>query len=448
MQPASIINGGDEGRAAPTPAAPTPVPSALPSRIGKYDVRGEIGKGTLVKVFRAQDTDIGRPVILKILAGSRDRRLIELFRREVMAAARLRHRNLITIYELGEHAGMPFAAMQDPEGCELRTSMAPGALTLLQKAGIMSQVAEGLQTAHQGGLAYVGVRPSGILLTGDRSVLIQDFSIVRLITEEQDEDVSYAAPEELKNGALPDALCDIFSFGVIYYELLAGVHPFRNGAPPALREAAPDCPEALERIIHRAMEPSRERRYQSVEQLLDDAEPILCELKRTRAAALLVDARRMQRSGEIEQAQGIVREMLELDPANRKAREMQAALRAEQQRRILEERLRTLFKEADEEAAARRFARAVEILHTAAQLEGAPPEAARRLDDMCARLERSQNAAELLAEARRKPPRRGRWIRAVPSSPIFRPPSPPRPSDAKVSRKRGRCSPKRVSRKP
>ena len=131
----------------------------------------------------------------------------------------------------------------------------------------------------------------------------------------------------------------------------------------------------------------------------EDAEPILCELKRARAATLLADARRMQAAGQIEQAQSVVREVLELDPANRKARQMHAGLRAEQQRRMLQERLRALFQEADEEAAARRFARAVEILHSAAQLDGSGPEAEQRLEQMCARLERSQNAAQLLADA-------------------------------------------------
>ena len=108
----------------------------------------------------------------------------------------------------------------------------------------------------------------------------------------------------------------------------------------------------------------------------------------------------MQGAGQIEEAQCVVREVLELDPANRKARQMQAGMRAEQQRRVLQERLRVLFQEAEEEAAARRFARAVEVLNSAVQLEGRGGEAERRQEQMCARLEQCQNAAQLLADAR------------------------------------------------
>ena len=100
----------------------------------------------------------------------------------------------------------------------------------------MWQVAEGLRAAHHGGLTYVGIRPSGISLADDGSAVIQDFSIVRLIGEEQDEDVSYASPEELKAGSSPDALCDVFSFGAIYYELLTGAHPFAERHPVAIAE--------------------------------------------------------------------------------------------------------------------------------------------------------------------------------------------------------------------
>jgi TonB family protein len=398
MQAASAMSGGEEPL---TPGMPGGPDGARPARIGKYEVRSEVGKGTLVKLFRASDRDTGRSVILKVLTGSRDRRLVELFRRVVGTAARLRHRNLITIYELGEHAGLPFAAMQDLEGRELRASMGRHSpLTLLQKISIMEQVAEGLQTAHHGGLTYVGVRPSGISLTDEGSAVIHDFSIVRLIGEEQDEDVSYAAPEELKAGALPDQLCDVFSFGAMLYELLAGAHPFRAAVPIPLRKVAPDCPEDLERLVHRAFQLERDRRYQSMDEVLDDLPPILCELKRARAAALLVDARRLQRAGQIDEAQRVAREVMELDPASRAARELHAGLRSEQQRRQAQERLHTLFREADEEAVARRFARAVEILNAALQLDSSSAEAAQRLEGMCTRLERSQNAAQLLMEAR------------------------------------------------
>src|SRR5438270_477892 len=150
MQQPGTTRGGEESRASATP----PIPAGnVPSRIGKYQVTAEIGNGTLVKLFRASDRDTGRPVLLKVLTDTSDHRLVEMFRREVANAARLCHRNLITIYELGEHERLPFAAMQDLDGGDLRHVIrAERPLTLLQKVTIMWQVGEGLRAAHHGGL--------------------------------------------------------------------------------------------------------------------------------------------------------------------------------------------------------------------------------------------------------------------------------------------------------
>jgi serine/threonine-protein kinase len=398
MQAAGTLSGGEEARA---PGAAVTSASALPVRIGKYAVLAEVGAGTLVRSFRASDQGTGRPVLLKLLTNKDSQRLVELFRREVGYAARIHHPNLITIYELGDHAGLPFAASQDVEGRDLSSALREQSrLSLLEKVTIMWQIAEGLRVAHRGGLSYVGIRPSGITLTSSGSAVIHDFSIVRPIGDEQDEDLSYAAPEELQADVQPDALCDTFSFGAIYHELLTGARPLRDGGAAALRESAPECPEGLERLVRRALDTNRARRYQSMDDLQDDAEPVFCELKRLRAAALLAETRRLQAAGQIDEAQDIARGVLQLDPANRKASGLHARLRAEQRRRMLQDRLKSLFGEAEIEASARHFARAVEILHTAAQLPGAPPEAGQRLEEMCGRLERSQNAAQLVAEAR------------------------------------------------
>src|SRR6476620_4991137 len=120
MLPSGALRGGEEVH---TPATPVAVEAERPSRIGKYDILAEIGNGTLVKLFRASDRDTGRRVVLKLLAQSQDHRLVELFRRTVATAARLHHRNLITIYELGENNGQPFAVMQDLDGRELASAI-------------------------------------------------------------------------------------------------------------------------------------------------------------------------------------------------------------------------------------------------------------------------------------------------------------------------------------
>lgn len=371
---------------------------AVPPRIGKYEVEAETAHTPLGRVFRAFDRDTGRTVSLAVLTEVAGRPLAERFRREVALAANLRTPGVVAIYELGEHLGLPFAAMQYLGDDTLRRAIDERrSLTLLQKALIMWQVAEGLQALQEGGLICAGIRPSGIALDAGGHAAIQDFGIVRMGAEEP----AYVSPEEREASFAPDSLCDIFAYGVIYYELLAGVHPFAEGASPApLRERAPECPEALEQLVHRAFDRRRELRYQGLDELQDDAEPILRELKRRRAGELLGEARRLMEAQELEAARGAAREALELDPDNTKAHRLNRALRDQLHRGTIRPRLEALWREADQEAAAGRVERAVEILRSALRLDAADPESRNRLERMCARLEQARRCAQLVAEAR------------------------------------------------
>ena len=386
----------------------------LSARIGKYEVDAEIGQSATVKVFRALDRDTGRPVALKVLTDVADRALVERFRREIAAAAGVRNRSFIAIYELGEHVGLPFAAMQHLEGADLRRAIqTQRSLTLLQKMLIMWQVADGVQAAYRGGLSYVGIRPSGIALASDGSVTIQDFGIVRLGGIEADDAAFYQAPEEFVGAGSPDELCDIFAWGTVYYELLTGNHPFlveNSGGtsidllhqePARLRELAPDCPEALERLVHRALEKQRELRYQSMDDVRFDAEPILRDLKRSRAAVLSREARRLMDAQNLDEAQGILREALELDPDNQTAHRLRTTVQDLLQRRRVQPRVQTLLREAEEEVAAQRFARAAEILKSAVRLDSTNADAKGRLEQVLVRLAQIQKCAHLVAEGRR-----------------------------------------------
>ena len=245
------------------------------------------------------------------------------------------------------------------------------------------------------GLACVGIRPSGIVLGADGRAIIQDFGIVRMAGDEP----SYCSPEELAGNFPPDPLCDIFAWGAIYYELLAGAHPL-PGDPPPLRQLSPECPEALERLVHRAIDQRRELRYQSLDEVQYDADPILRDLKRRRAAALLGEARRSMDARELESARDALREALELDPDNRKADRLHRTLRDLLHRGTVRPRIEALWREADEEAAGRRFDRAVEILRSALRLDADEPESRNRLERMCGQQEESRRCAQLVAEAR------------------------------------------------
>src|SRR5438477_3655199 len=170
---ASVSRFDESSLRPPAGVGPSRSPAA---RIGKYEVEREIGCGGLIKVFRGFDREIDRPVALKVLTAVADLGMVSRFRREVADIARLRTPRVVSIYELGEHVGFPFAALQAPSDNDLKQLLlCQSPLTLLQKMLILWQVGEGLQAAYQAGVAFVRLRPSGVALDRDGQAAIHDF---------------------------------------------------------------------------------------------------------------------------------------------------------------------------------------------------------------------------------------------------------------------------------
>src|SRR5712692_8533797 len=244
----------------------------MTTRIGKYEIQSELGRGAFTSVFRAFDPDLSRPVAVKIPAAEADKQQFGNFHRQAAAVAKLRHRNIVAIYECGEHSALPFLAVEYVEGETLRCvidSRKP--LTLLQRMLILSQVASALDCAHQKGGIHLDIRPVNIMVLGDGSVKLLDFSMARSPSDGRS--LLYASPEQLDVAVEVDARSDIFAFGVVCYELLTGRHPFQdtnaNGViskirgedPAPLRSLSAECPEELERLVLRALHKDRELRY-------------------------------------------------------------------------------------------------------------------------------------------------------------------------------------------
>jgi predicted Ser/Thr protein kinase/tetratricopeptide (TPR) repeat protein len=264
--------------------------TAVPERIGKYRVLEPLGRGGMGVVYKAHDPVLDRQVAVKVMTegaevGTEAR---ERFLREAQSAARLNHPNIITVYELGEDAGQIFIVMELLEGDPLsRVITREPPLPLRQKLGIMLQICEGLGFAHQRGIVHRDIKPANIFVLANGQVKILDFGIARLSSSDLTRTgllmgtPSYMSPEQAR-GRRTDHRSDIFSVGVVFYELLAGRKPFmgedyfetlekvRSEEPPPLGEMVPDLPPPLVRSIYRTLAKDPSTRYQALDEVRAD----------------------------------------------------------------------------------------------------------------------------------------------------------------------------------
>jgi serine/threonine protein kinase len=329
----------------------------MPSHIGKYEIRREIGRGGSGSVYEAYDAVVGRRVAIKLLHASGDPDTLTRFQQEATAAGNLRHKNIVTIYDFGEYEGAQFIVMEYLEGEDLQRIIQSGApLDLLEKIQIMREVAEGLQYAHAKGVAHRDVKPANIKVQPDGSVKIMDFGTARLLREADTRitktgfvlgTVRYMAPEQFtgaNSGQMAD-ISDIYAYGATYYELISGKAPFDAAdtaalmykilqeAPAPLSAVAPGCPPALEALVFHALEKDPTARYQSMQDVLLDSEAILQELGPRQATDLVEKSRKLLEAQHLEDAQECLRRALTLDARNTEARTLLAEVR---RRRVIQ----------------------------------------------------------------------------------------------------------------
>ena len=256
-----------------------------PDRLGKYLIRRELGRGAMGVVYEGYDPLIERAVAIKALRideanAQLDAELRMRFRREAQAAGRLSHPNIVAVYEYGEEAGSSaaFIAMELVEGRDLKSLFDAGIRFALADTGrLMAELLSALQHAHERGVVHRDIKPANIILLGNGSVKVADFGIAKLDTSELTQlgsvlgTVSHMSPEQLTGDAV-DRRSDLFSCGVILYQLLTGERAF-SGSPATVmhkvlheQPAAPSSlvaslPRALDAVVRKAMAKTPAERY-------------------------------------------------------------------------------------------------------------------------------------------------------------------------------------------
>ena len=260
--------------------------STLPAPIGKYEIIRLLGRGGMGRVYLARDAQLDRSVAIKVLRDPLfDEELLQRFFREARAAANLRHDNIITIYEVGEHERQPFIAMEYVDGRALNQVIhAREPLPLGQRLSYIEQICAGLHHAHLEGIVHRDVKPANLMIDRRDVIRIVDFGIARTEGSGMTMDgamigtLNYMSPEQML-GRPVDYRSDIFAVGAVAYELLSYqqafhgtledglLHRLPHEDPPSLSELCPGLPDALPRIVMRALAKRPEDRFADLESL-------------------------------------------------------------------------------------------------------------------------------------------------------------------------------------
>jgi serine/threonine protein kinase len=260
------------------------------TEVGHYRILEGIGAGGMGEVYLAEDSQLDRKVALKFLPHHlcQDEDCRRRFRREAQSAAGLSHPNIVTIHDVGEFQGRPFIAMEYIEGRSLRDVIRTGELELGTAVSLVAQVCEGLQAAHVAGVVHRDVKPSNILVDSHGRARLIDFGLAAILRDERLTKagstlgtVGYMSPEQAR-GQNVDQRSDVFSVGVVLYEMITGRRPFRgedeaatlhaitHDIPEPLARYKSKVPDELQRIIGKALEKNPEARYQHLDDLRVD----------------------------------------------------------------------------------------------------------------------------------------------------------------------------------
>jgi len=284
-----------------------------PAQIGRYQIIERVGRGGMGVLFRGMDPVLDREVAIKLMLvdfSEDEEQMRPRFYREARAAAKLQHRNIVTVFEFAEEGNTPFIVMEFLRGTSLAARMAsPIPLTLEAKLDIIAQLCEALNYAHEQGVVHRDVKPANVFLLTDGTVKLLDFGIAKVTTSTLTRrgdvlgSASYMSPEQVAGSDAVDGRSDIFSVGVVLYELLAGRKPFHAEAPtaiimkllheqpPPLETVVPGLPAQLVAAVNRALAKNPAERFATAGELAKELQWIRKALVATSESGVFEETR-------------------------------------------------------------------------------------------------------------------------------------------------------------
>jgi serine/threonine-protein kinase len=363
-------------------------------KIGKYEVVDVLGRGGMGVVYKAVDPAIGRTVAIKMITGAfaDDPDLLKRFYREAQSTGSLQHPNIVTVYDLGDQDGVPYLVIEFLEGEGLDKLIAGRRpFTMVDKLGLAIQVCSGLHFAHQRTVVHRDIKPPNVMVLKDGNIKIVDFGIARIGNDNLTRpgqmvgSIHYMSPEQVNAGAI-DSRTDIFSTGVLLYELLTYALPFEGKdmgstllkilqePPPQLSVYLKQYPAELDEILGRAMAKDRDERYQTAEDFGFDLIRVQEALKRDMVSEYIVRAQTLVQQEQWQKAKDEISQVLKIDRQNASAIELNRVIQSNIQKLQRSEQVKQLKAQAESAVTERRLDEAVAYLTEAISVDKTNPE--------------------------------------------------------------------------
>src|SRR5580704_4644052 len=392
-------------------------------QIGKYTVIDVIGAGGMGIVFRAHDPAIGRTVAIKMLKKTETSGATGLFdrffSREMKSTGSLNHKNIVTVFDSGEQDGNPYLVMEYLDGEPISKLISERrAFTLVDKLDVVIQICDGLQYAHDRNIIHRDVKPANVILLADGTVKIVDFGVARIAGRESSilqtgqlvGSLSYMSPEQINS--LPiDARSDIFSSGVLLYELLTYELPFKGADaastfvkilredPLPLSHHLRDFPPTLQTALNRALAKNVNERFQTAEEFGFDLLAVQRDLKEAMVSECMRRADAAMQRGDLDRARDQLIAVLRLDRQNERANRLLREVRKALQRQQRSSQVDQMRSQAQVALAGLQYEEALACADQALRLDPTDPDSIRLCDDIRSAISRAKAVREALNRA-------------------------------------------------